>query len=134
MHSDIDAFLRDWTHDPGGLADSFARLRQWLSDVPGTVLELVVRPGVSASLRAGPGRGANRPLYALVDVIEDVGGRFLSVCFYADAVTDPDGLGNLVPLGLLGEDGYCFDLDGPDEALMDCLRRRVAEAARPAAP
>ena len=63
-----------------------------------------------------------------MDVIEDVDGRWLSVCFYADTVSDPEERGNLVPLGLLGEDGYCFDVEEPDTVLEAYVLERIDEA------
>lgn len=47
---------------------------------------------------------------------------------FRDSVTDPDDLGNLVPNGLLPEDGYCFDIERPDKALEDYVLARVLEA------
>ena len=36
--------------------------------------------------------------------------------------------GNLVPEGILGEDGYCFDLFEYDRDLMTYIEQRIAEA------
>ncbi len=63
-----------------------------------------------------------------MDIVEDIEGRWLSVCFYADTVADPDEKGNLVPKGLLGEDGYCFDVDGADLDLEEYLRDTMIAA------
>ena len=41
---------------------------------------------------------------------------------------DPDDLGDLIPKGLMGSDGYCFDLTEHDDTLGDYVRRRVHEA------
>jgi hypothetical protein len=43
-------------------------------------------------------------------------------------VSDPDDEGNLVPKGILGEDGYCFDLFEFDNALIPYIEQRVDEA------
>ena len=99
-----------------------------MAAVPGTRLELTARPGVSYSLRALHPGCAPRPLFALADVVEDPDGRWLSACFYADAVTDPEELGNTVPLGLLGEDGHCFDIDGTDSSMVAYVQGRIVEA------
>jgi len=41
----------------------------------------------------------------------------------------PDGeLGNLIPKGLLDEDGYCFDVDAYDEILLFYIGGRINEA------
>ena len=125
--SEIEAFLEDWHEDPRGVKPLFHRLALELED-KGAELELVIRTGVTASLRAKLPDQSQRPLFCLVDVVEDAEGRWLSVCFYADAVSDPEELGNPVPQGLLGEDGYCFDLEEPDADLENYLHPRINEA------
>ncbi|MFZ5563507.1 MAG: hypothetical protein ACOZBW_05595, partial [Thermodesulfobacteriota bacterium] len=73
-------------------------------------------------------------LFAVVDVIDDdPGNRWLSVCFYGETITDPDERGGLIPGGLLGEDGYCFDMDEADDALTTYLQKRMDEAYSAAA-
>ena len=65
----------------------------------------------------------------MVDVIDDdPESRWLSVCFYGDDITDPDELGDLVPQGLLGEDGYCFDVTEHDARIIAYLGDRIGEA------
>jgi hypothetical protein len=89
---------------------------------------------VSYSLRAsrpgGDGAGEEGlALFALVDVIDDdPDRRWLSVCFYESLISDPDGLGELIPGGILGEDGYCFNLEAEDPELLTYLRARLDEA------
>jgi hypothetical protein len=48
-------------------------------------------------------------------------------------ITDPEARGNLIPTGLLGEDGYCFDLEGWDEEYLRYLEVRQDEAYKAAA-
>jgi hypothetical protein len=43
-------------------------------------------------------------------------------------ITDPEEKGDLIPEGLLGEDGYCFDLDAWNEDDLTYLEKRLAEA------
>ena len=131
MNADLAAFLEAWTDDPRLVKPVFSAVALAMAQA-GAALELVVRPGVTASLRAaapGPQVGP-RPLFALADVVEDPDGRFLSVCFYDDAVSDPDERGQCVPRGLLGEDARCFDIDAPDPDMAPYLAARLAEAAR----
>ncbi len=65
----------------------------------------------------------------MVDIVDDdPGKRWLSVCFYGDSVTDPEEAGNLIPGGLLGEDGYCFDLYANDPETVAYLKKRIDEA------
>jgi len=134
MTQAVEAFLSEWTHDPKGVKQGLVRFIEAASAVPGAAIELVSRPGVTHSLRVTHPACAPRPLFALADVIEDPEGRWLSACFYADAVTDPEERGNCVPGGLLGEDGYCFDYEAPDLAFEDYIAARLAEAAPKSAP
>ncbi|GAB6060306.1 hypothetical protein [Desulfonatronum parangueonense] len=126
--NDIHAYLDSWREDSRGVRPVVASLLEQLQKFE-PKLEFVVREGVSASLRAGvTTTEATRPLFCLVDIVEDADGRWLSVCFYADTVDDPNELGNLVPEGLLGEDGYCFDVDGADAEYEKYLFDRIAQA------
>jgi hypothetical protein len=130
MNPDILAYLDAWTHDPRRVKPLFAALATAMAGC-GASLELVVRQGITASLRAsfpGPEAGP-RPLFALADVVEDPQGRFLSVCFYDDEVGDPEERGQSVPRGLLNEDARCFDIDEPDPEILPYLAARLAEAA-----
>jgi hypothetical protein len=43
-------------------------------------------------------------------------------------VTDPAEEGNMVPRGVLGIDGYCFDLFENDERFISYLEQRIDEA------
>jgi len=65
----------------------------------------------------------------MIDVIDDdPNERWLSVCFYGDMVQDPDELGDLIPGGLLGSDGYCFDISEADDRLASYVSQRIQEA------
>ena len=96
-----------------------------------TTLHFISRPKISYSLRAGhkSRQIKGRPMFALVDIIDDdPANRWLSICFYVDTVTDPEGFGNLIPEGILGEDGYCFDLFEYDESMISYIGGRIDEA------
>lgn len=126
-----DDLIEGWSQDPAQVKRAFLHLTGFLSERSGVVLRLKSRPGVSYSLRASlkdQGDEA-RPLFALVDVVDDdPGQRWLSVCFYEDRVSDPLEMGNIVPKGLLGEDGYCFDVTEYREEMMAYLEERILEA------
>ena len=127
----FDHFMGQWSEDPHGVKKVLQKIVDILRRNKGTVLEFHPRPGVSYSLRASAARRApkDRPYYAVIDIVEEAqGNRWLSVCFYADAVSDPDDIGNLIPKGLLEEDGYCFDVDSYDEILLSYLEARIREA------
>ncbi len=94
--------------------------------LPGTEVEFHARPGVTYSLRAVHPAQA-RPLYAMVDVIDDEP-RWLSVCFYREMVTDPGERGEMVPGGLLGEDGLCFTAEDATGTVLNYLKERIRQA------
>jgi hypothetical protein len=65
----------------------------------------------------------------MIDVIDDdPANRWLSVCFFEDMVADPEEKGDLIPGGLLGDDGYCFDLDSAQEDEVAYIALRIREA------
>jgi hypothetical protein len=131
-----DELAAHWPKDQAGLLDMLHSLKQAAGGLDRSRLELVCRPGVSISLRFSlhPAPGARqRPVFHLIDVAEFDGLLFLSVCFYADEMSDPQELGNLVPLGLFNEDGYCFDLDQPDPEYLAYILERQKEAHQAAA-
>ena len=43
-------------------------------------------------------------------------------------ITDPDEKGDLIPEGLLGEDGYCFDMDEYDMDEINYIKNRLSQA------
>jgi len=126
---ELERFIESWSDGGNEVKDSFLRIKTILLEFPGTTLDFHCRPGVSYSLRASKVIGKSSRLFALVDVVDDdPEERWLSVCFYADAVTDPEGEGNPIPGGILGRDGHCFDVSGEDAALLPYLEARIREA------
>ncbi|MFP5259057.1 MAG: hypothetical protein ACLGQH_08540 [Acidobacteriota bacterium] len=125
--TELSAFIESWTDDPNGVKNAFLRLKSILESLCGATVNFVPRPPASYSLRAEPNRG--RPVIAMVDVASLDGERFLSVCFYADTITDPEERGDLIPGGLLSQDGYCFDLDSDDADAVSYIEARILEAA-----
>ncbi len=123
--------LEGWTTDPQNLKNAFVKFRDQLAEKEGAILSFNSRPGVSYSLRATVDSQAEKkwPLFVMADIIDDdPENRWLSVCFYGDMITDPDEEGDLVPEGLLGEDGYCFDLIENDESMISYIGKRIDEA------
>ncbi|MBQ7609428.1 MAG: hypothetical protein IJU76_15905 [Desulfovibrionaceae bacterium] len=124
----LDALLTDWTVDPNGAKNAFLAFRDHLRK-PAISFSVKARPGISYSLRAKHAKQTGRELFVLIDVIDDdPDNRWLSVCFYADMVTDPDSLADYVPMGLMGEDACCFSLDSPDASLTQYIMERLDEA------
>ena len=133
MPQEMEQFLSEWTTDPNKAKDAFISFRDFLLSTPDVHFEFKARPGVSYSLRAA-NTHAERPLFVLVDVVDDEPeARWLSVCFYADMITDPDELGDFVPSGLMGNDACCLNLEEDDPAMRDYILARLGEAAAAAA-
>ncbi len=125
----IEAFLHNWTETGSGTRKAFTELYHHLKTLADTTLDFNERPGVSYSLRPRHRNQSERSLFAMVDVIDDnPDERWLSVCFYGEMVSDPDEAGDLIPEGLLGEDGYCFDLYEYDPDEIEYLKQRLSEA------
>lgn len=131
---EVKEFESGWKKDPLHVKSAFAAWAKFLEELPQVNLEFKARPGISYSLRAKHDAQTARPLFALLDVVDDEPeNRWLSVCFYADLVSDPEDLGDFVPQGLNGEDAMCFNLDEDSAQMRDYLTARLAEAARNAA-
>jgi len=125
----VRQFLNDWENDTLGIKPVFQFFYEELQGRGGVRLEWVDRPGISYSLRAAHENQKERPLFVMLDIIDDdPKERWLSICFYGDMVSDPDELGDLIPGGLLGSDGYCFDISEGDNALKEYVGARIREA------
>jgi hypothetical protein len=128
---EMAGLIDTWTKDPGNIKPAFIQLRDALTRKERAIFYFKSRPGISHSFRAYVPQGGDTKerLFVMVDIVDDdPENRWLSVCFYGDTITDPDEAGDLVPGGLLGEDGYCFDLYEYDEALISYLKDRIDEA------
>lgn len=126
----VNAFLASWQGEGNAMREAFSLLFAEVSAMPDVTLQFVGRPGVSYSLRPKHRHQVGRDLFAMIDVIDDdPGARWLSVCFYEDMITDPEGRGECIPGGLAGADGYCFDMNEYDSELVDYLIARLREAA-----
>ena len=129
MQQQIESFLEAWRGNSQSTKESFVRLKRHLADKDELTFVFKARPGVSYSLRAKHALQKKRELFVIMDVIDDdPEKRWLSICFYPDMITDPEERGNIIPLGLLGEDGYCFDYEEWDEEFVRYLEVRLDEA------
>ncbi len=129
---EIRTFLETWEDTAEQNKTAFIRLMDYLSEKPEVTLEFLPRPGVTYSLRAVHKNQQDKPLFVMVDVIEDQP-RWLSVCFYGHMINDPDEKGDFVPEGLLGEDAVCFDLEAYSEEDLGYVEARIDEALENAA-
>jgi hypothetical protein len=125
---EISELLNGWTTDNNGMKVVFIEIVDLLESLDGLAYSFKSRPGVSHSLRANVDNGEEKIL-TLLDVIDDdPENRWISICFYAETITDPDEEGDLIPGGLLGEDGYCFDLFDNDGDSVSYIKDRITEA------
>ena len=125
----VEKFIDAWKDDALGLKPVFASYFHDLKQKNNVEIEFNERPGISYSLRGIHKNDKSLPLFVMIDVIDDdPKQRWLSVCFYGDTIEDPDEQGDLIPEGLLGSDGYCFDLTESGEALEEYVRQRIQEA------
>ena len=125
--AELDEFVASWQITSNHCREAFIELMDYLQGLAGVELEFHARPGVTYSLRGLRPHRPEKPLFAMVDVIDDEP-RWLSVCFYDHMVADPEEIGNYVPGGLLGEDGRCFDLEQVTELQLLYLKERISEA------
>lgn len=131
---EVEAFLAGWQNEGNPMRRAFSLLFAEVAAMADVRLQFVARPGVSYSLRPGHQKQRGRNLFAMIDVIDDdPADRWLSVCFYEDMITDPEGRGECIPGGLAGADGYCFDMNEYDEDQVAYLIARLREAAAAAA-
>ena len=125
---EISDLLHDWTTDDNGIKAVFTDLVELMDSFDGLIYSFKSRPGISHSLRANVDNGDEKIL-TLMDIIDDdPENRWLSICFFAETISDPDEEGDLIPGGLLGEDGYCFDLFQNDVDMVSYLKERMREA------
>lgn len=130
----IETFLSEWAGEEQPMRTWFRLFFDELQKLDGVSLQFTARPGISYSMRPKHAGQKQRDLFAIVDVIDDEPTeRWLSVCFYGDMITDPQERGEVIPGGLAGADGYCFDMYENDESLALYLVDRLKEACSAAA-
>ena len=130
-NTEMSLLLEMWSKDQHNVKGIFIKLLEILSEHEKTIFSFKSRAGVSYSLRAMIKKNDYKDpiLFAIVDIIDDDPyNRWLSVCFYAKMISDPENAGNVLPKGLLGEDGYCFDLFEFDDAIITYIEQRIKEA------
>ncbi|MFP4225868.1 MAG: hypothetical protein ACLFRF_03980 [Desulfobacterales bacterium] len=130
--SELDAFLNQWTDSANQAKNAFLELLDHLKKKDPINLEFIPREGLTYSLRASHPNQTARPLFGMVDVIED-DPRWLSVCFFGEMINDPEEKGDMVPEGLLGEDAHCFDIYEYEASEVAYVARRLDEAYEVAA-
>lgn len=124
---ELGAFVEGWKDTEERNKDAFLELKEHLETKPDVIIEFIPRPGITYSLRASHEKQEDKPLFVMVDVIDEEV-RWLSVCFYGDMINDPDEKGDFVPEGLLGENAVCFDLYEYSEEDIVYIKGRLDEA------
>jgi len=128
-NQELNSFISEWQTDLNHIKKDFLSLKTHLENKSKIKIDFIARPGVSYSLRAAHAAQQKRSLFVMVDVIDDdPDNRWLSVCFYGEMISDPDEKGDLIPGGLLGEDGYCFDHETGSESDILYIQQRIDEA------
>ena len=123
----LETFIAEWKETEEHNSKAFLEFKEFLSGRDDVSIDFVPREGVTYSLRAAHRNQQDRPLFVMVDVIDNQP-RWLSVCFYGEMVSDPEEKGDFVPEGLLGEDAVCFDVETYDEGLQEYIKQRLGEA------
>lgn len=124
---ELEAFIEGWKETEEQNKKAFMLLKDHLESKPSINIDFKPRPGVTYSYRASHENQKDRPLFLMIDVIDEEV-RWLSVCFYGDMIDDLDEKGDFVPEGLLGEDAVCFDLDEYNEEDLRYIMARLDEA------
>lgn len=125
----VDEFVAGWEENSVDAKQFFLSLKKLIEGHDDVECSFTARPGVSFSLRPKRAQQKDRGFFAIVDVIDDEpDDRWLSVCFYADLITDPEEKGSLIPGGLAEGDGYCFDVFTFEEEDLAYVSARIKEA------
>jgi hypothetical protein len=127
VNEELIGFIDGWQETNEQNKKAFLFFKELLESMQTVALEFVPREGVTYSLRAQHENQTAKPLFVMVDVIEG-DPRWLSICFYAEMITDPEEKGDFVPGGLLGEDACCFDMEEYNEIMLHYLEQRMYEA------
>ena len=124
---ELNEFINQWTDSANQTKKAFLQLLEHLKQKDQIQFEFIPREGLTYSLRASHPNQKNRPLFGMIDVIED-DPRWLSVCFFGEMINDPEDKGDMVPEGLLGEDAHCFDIENYEAAEIAYVADRLDEA------
>ncbi|MCD4744210.1 MAG: hypothetical protein K8R67_17245 [Desulfobacteraceae bacterium] len=130
---ELNNFIAEWKETESKTRQAFTELIEYLQKMENITLDFNARPGITYSLRPKHNNQENRALFAMIDVIDDdPEEKWLSVCFYGDMISDPDELGDLIPEGLLGDDGHCFDMYEYNAEEVEYLKNRLDDAYKAA--
>jgi hypothetical protein len=112
VYQKIEDFVNSWQEDSPAVKGCFVRLVELVRNLDGVDCTFIAR-------------------FMILDVIDDdPDARWLSVCFYSDLISDVEERGEVIPGGLAGSDGYCFNLFDDDKEMAEYLEQRCIEACR----
>jgi len=130
---ELNNFIAEWEETESKTRQAFTELIEYLQKMDNITLDFNARPGITYSLRPKHNNQKDRALFAMIDVIDDdPKEKWLSVCFYGDMISDPDKTGDLIPDGLLGDDGHCFDMYEYNAKEVEYLKNRLDDAYKAA--
>ncbi len=130
---ELETFVSEWNETESKTRQAFIELLEHLQKMENITLDFNARPGITYSLRPKHNNQKDRALFAMVDVIDDdPKEKWLSVCFYGDMISDPEEMGDIIPEGLLGDDGHCFDIYEYDTEDIEYLKTRLDDAYKSA--
>ena len=130
---ELENFVSEWEETESKTRQAFTELLEHLQKMENITLDFNARPGITYSLRPKHNNQTSRALFAMVDVIDDdPKEKWLSVCFYGDMISDPEEMGDLIPEGLLGDDGHCFDIYEYNTKEVEYLKTRLDDAYKSA--
>lgn len=125
----VDEFITGWKESSLEAKQFFLSVKETVTALADVECSFTARPGVSFSLRPKRAQQSGRSFFAIIDIIDDEPeDRWLSVCFYADLITDPEEKGSLIPGGLAEGDGYCFDVFTFEAEELQYITDRLKEA------
>lgn len=130
---ELEKFISGWEDTESKTKKVFIELFEHIQKMDDVTLDFKPRPGITYSLRPKHKNQKNRSLFAMVDVIDDdPEEKWLSVCFYGDMISDPEEMGDIIPDGLLGDDGHCFDIYEYEISEVEYLKKRLDDAYKSA--
>lgn len=130
---ELNNFISEWEETESKTKQAFKELLEHLQKTENITLDFNARPGITYSLRPKHNNQKSRALFAMIDVIDDdPKEKWLSVCFYGDMISDPNEMGDLIPDGLLGDDGHCFDMYEYNVEEVEYLKNRLDDAYKSA--
>ena len=125
----LEKLINQWEDSKSQTKKTFIIIMDYIAKMKDITLEFKERPNISYSVRLKHKNQKNRSIFTIIDIIDDdPKERWLSICFYENMINDPKDLGDMIPEGLLGEDGYCFDFYEYNKENIEYIKERFDQA------